>query len=165
MLGDELFEISFQADAVKGDGKQGVPDVFVGHAADFFGGGLVEARAENDRYHDKAQHEFREALPQDGCGGLFFPKFVLGFVVVSVIFSTCFDMSTAKEISGVANKNFREALFSIAFVSIGLETNFKQLFSQQNKKPMYAFLAAQLFNVVLTLAVAYVLFGLIAPNV
>ena len=94
-----------------------------------------------------------------------FPKFVLGFVVVSVIFSTCFDMSTAKEISGVANKNFREALFSIAFVSIGLETNFKQLFSQQNKKPMYAFLAAQLFNVVLTLAVAYVLFGLIAPNV
>ena len=94
-----------------------------------------------------------------------FPKFVLGFVVVSVIFSTCFDMSTAKEISGVANKNFREALFSIAFVSIGLETNFKQLFSQQNKKPMYAFLAAQLFNVVLTLVVAYVLFGLIAPNV
>lgn len=92
-----------------------------------------------------------------------FPKFVLGFVAVSVIFSTCFDAGTAKEIGSAANKNFREALFAIAFVSIGLETNFRQLFSQENKRPLAAFVMAQAFNIVLTLAVASVLFGLIAP--
>lgn len=92
-----------------------------------------------------------------------FPKFVLGFVAVSVIFSTCFDAGTAKEIGSAANKNFREALFAIAFVSIGLETNFRQLFSQENKRPLAAFVTAQAFNIVLTLAVAYILFGLIAP--
>lgn len=93
-----------------------------------------------------------------------FPKFVLGFVIVSIVFSTCFDAGTAKEIGSVANKNFREALFAIAFVSIGLETNFKQLFSQENKKPMIAFTVAQLFNIILTLVVAYVLFGLVAGD-
>lgn len=93
-----------------------------------------------------------------------FPKFVLGFVIVSIVFSTCFDAGTAKEIGSAANKNFREALFAIAFVSIGLETNFKQLFSQENKKPMIAFTVAQLFNIILTLVVAYVLFGLVARD-
>ena len=91
-----------------------------------------------------------------------FPKFVLGFVLASVIFSTCFDPAVAKQMGDVANKNFREAFFAIAFVSIGLETNFRQLFSHENKKPMYAFVIAQGFNILLTLAVAYLLFGVIA---
>ena len=49
--------------------------------------------------------------------------------------------------------------FALAFTSIGLETKFSDLFSKEGKKPLYAFLIAQLFNVFVTLAVAYVLFN------
>ena len=104
----------------------------------------------------------REEKPTVGVLWYRFPKFVLGFVLASVIFSTCFDPAVAKQMGDVANKNFREAFFAIAFVSIGLETNFRQLFSHENKKPMYAFGIAQGFNILLTLAVAYLLFGVIA---
>lgn len=105
----------------------------------------------------------REEKPTPGLLWQRFPKFVLGFIVVSLVFSLCLNTQDAKEIGTIANKNFREALFAIAFVSIGLETNFKQLFTQQNKKPMAVFLIAQVFNIIVTLAVAYLLFGIIAP--
>lgn len=74
----------------------------------------------------------REEKPTVGVLWYRFPKFVLGFVLASVIFSTCFDPAVAKQMGDVANKNFREAFFAIAFVSIGLETNFRQLFSHEN---------------------------------
>jgi uncharacterized membrane protein YadS len=48
--------------------------------------------------------------------------------------------------------------FALAFTSIGLETKFADLFNKEGKKPLYAFLIAQLFNVFVTLAIAYFLF-------
>ena len=64
---------------------------------------------------------------------------------------------------GKVTKGFSNTLFSIAFVCIGLETRFKELFGQQNRRPLKAFLSAQLFNIAVTLAVAYLLFGVLKP--
>lgn len=86
-----------------------------------------------------------------------FPKFVLGFVAASILFSFFLDAST---IAGVKDglKSLQSVWFVLAFTSIGLETNFKDLLKGNNRKPLIAFLLAQLFNVIVTLAVAYVLF-------
>jgi uncharacterized membrane protein YadS len=56
-------------------------------------------------------------------------------------------------------KNLQGLWFALAFTSIGLETNFAELFKQNSRKPLYAFLIAQLFNIFVTLVIAYFLFG------
>ena len=56
-------------------------------------------------------------------------------------------------------KNLQGIWFALAFTSIGLETNFKDLLSNNSRKPLYAFLIAQLFNVIITLIIAFLLFG------
>lgn len=87
-----------------------------------------------------------------------FPKFVLAFVAASLLFSFVVSAETA---AGVKDslKNMQNAWFTLAFTSIGLETNFKDLFKNENKKPLYAFLLAQLFNVIITLIIAFILFN------
>ena len=87
-----------------------------------------------------------------------FPKFVLGFVAASLIFSFVLPFDTAKAVGGVT-KNLQNAFFSIAFVCIGLETRFKDIFNRSFKKPFWGFLIAQGFNIVLTLIVAWLLFA------
>jgi uncharacterized integral membrane protein (TIGR00698 family) len=86
-----------------------------------------------------------------------FPKFVLGFVAASLLFS--FVLS-AEIIAGVKDslKGIQSLWFVLAFTSIGLETKFSDLLKGENRKPMYAFLIAQLFNVIITLIIAYLLF-------
>lgn len=91
-----------------------------------------------------------------------FPKFVLGFIIASLVFSFCFDTETAKAV-GKVTKGFQNTLFSIAFVCIGLETRFKEIFSKENRVPLKVFLTAQGFNIVVTLIVAVVLFGVLKP--
>jgi uncharacterized integral membrane protein (TIGR00698 family) len=87
-----------------------------------------------------------------------FPKFVLGFIIASIVFSFLLDIETAKVLSKSA-KGIRETLFAIAFVSIGLETDFKKVFGKENRLYTLTFLIAQLFNIVITLIVAFLLFG------
>lgn len=87
-----------------------------------------------------------------------FPKFVIGFLLASLIFSFAFAPDAAKQLSGVANKGAREILFSLAFVCIGLETDFRYIFKKENAKYIWTFLIAQTFNILLTLVVAYLLF-------
>lgn len=86
-----------------------------------------------------------------------FPKFVIGFVFASLLFSFIISPETVAEVKG-SLKSLQGLWFALAFTSIGLETNFKDLFGQQNKKPLYAFLIAQAFNVLVTLLVAMLLF-------
>lgn len=86
-----------------------------------------------------------------------FPKFVLGFVAASLLFSFVLSADTITTVKD-GLKNIQSLWFVLAFTSIGLETKFSDLMKGENRKPMYAFLLAQLFNVVLTLAVAYLLF-------
>lgn len=87
-----------------------------------------------------------------------FPKFVIGFVLASLVFSFAFEPEMSKMLSKTA-KAPRGLLFSLAFVCIGLETSLKDIFKKENKKYITTFLTAQMFNVLLTLLVAYLLFS------
>ncbi len=91
-----------------------------------------------------------------------FPKFVVGFILASLVFSFLMDVESAKAV-GKITKGFTNTLFSIAFVCVGLETRFADIFSKENRKPLWAFLLAQGFNIIVTLAVAYLLFGIVKP--
>ncbi len=91
-----------------------------------------------------------------------FPKFVVGFIVASIIFSFCFAPEAAKSI-GKLTKSMTNTLFGIAFVCIGLETRFSEIFAKENRKQMWVFLIAQGFNILVTLVVAYVMFGILKP--
>ena len=87
-----------------------------------------------------------------------FPKFVLGFLAASILFSFFLP---AESISSVKDslKSIQTLWFVLAFTSIGLETKFSDLFANGGGRPLYAFLIAQLFNIVVTGIVAYLLFG------
>jgi uncharacterized integral membrane protein (TIGR00698 family) len=87
-----------------------------------------------------------------------FPKFVLGFLAASLLFSFVLQPETVK--AGKDTFKFVQTLwFSLAFVCIGLETNFRDLFKMDDGKPLIAFLTAQTFNIILTLGIALLLFG------
>lgn len=87
-----------------------------------------------------------------------FPKFVIGFVLASLVFSFLLEPTDAKALSKIA-KGLRETIFSIAFVSIGLETDFRQVFTKENAKYTKTFLTAQTFNIIITLVMALLIFG------
>lgn len=87
-----------------------------------------------------------------------FPKFVLGFIAASLIFSFLIPAGTAKQVSGILN-SMRTIWFALAFVSIGLEARFADLFKVQQGRPAIAFIGAQVFNIIWTLIWAYLLFG------
>jgi len=87
-----------------------------------------------------------------------FPKFVLGFLVASLVFSFVLDAATVEATKATLG-SLRTALFALAFVCIGLETRVSNLVSMQGGRPAAAFVIAQGFNVVWTLALAYLIFG------
>lgn len=86
-----------------------------------------------------------------------FPKFVLGFIGASLLFSFFLSPAAIEPVKG-SLKSLQGLWFALAFTSIGLETNFKDLFNADSKKPLYAFLIAQSFNIVVTLVIALILF-------
>ncbi|HEX2968655.1 MAG TPA: putative sulfate exporter family transporter [Bacteroidales bacterium] len=86
-----------------------------------------------------------------------FPKFVLGFIAASLIYSFLVD-----PVSIAATKDYlkgiQTAFFAVAFVGIGLETDFSLLIKTGSGRPAWAFLIAQCFNILFTLLLAYYLF-------
>ena len=87
-----------------------------------------------------------------------FPKFVLGFIVASFIFSFVVSEAQIAETKDLLT-NFRTVWFALAFVSIGLETRFTDLLTVQGGRPALAFLGGQVFNIFWTLLLAYLIFG------
>lgn len=92
-----------------------------------------------------------------------FPKFILGFIAASVIFSFLLTPSLGDtrvaEILDVTS-DFRGWFFCLAFVSIGLESRFRDLAAQTSGgRPIQLYLTGQTFNLVLTLIAAYLAFG------
>jgi uncharacterized integral membrane protein (TIGR00698 family) len=87
-----------------------------------------------------------------------FPKFVLGFIVASIVFSF---MLPAEVVAGTrsALTELRVWWFAMAFVCIGLETRFMELAATEQGRPAFAFLGAQAINIVWTLILAFLLFG------
>lgn len=91
-----------------------------------------------------------------------FPKFILGFVAASLLFSLLVEpllgSKATSQILGVT-KGYREWLFVLGFVSIGLQTRFKELLTVGRGKPALAFLAAQSVNIVFALLVVWLLWS------
>lgn len=91
-----------------------------------------------------------------------FPKFIIGFVLASIVFSTVVTpMLGYESVKGVLGytKTLRAWLFSLAFVAVGLQTKFKDLIGLGGGKPAIAYGIAQLFNIVWTLIIAYIVWG------
>lgn len=96
-----------------------------------------------------------------------FPKFVLGFVIASIAFTQLSQWvadgdslvtQTVKE----ATKGMRGWFFCMAFVSIGLDSNFASLKRQAHGgKPLILYVCGQALNLTLTLIMAYLMFGVI----
>ncbi|MCX8023281.1 MAG: putative sulfate exporter family transporter [Syntrophorhabdaceae bacterium] len=87
-----------------------------------------------------------------------FPKFVVGFIAASVIFSFFMSEASAKAVTGVT-AGLRGWWFTLAFLCIGLDTRFKELVGMGGGKPAAAFLLAQLFNILWTLLLSWLIFG------
>ncbi len=87
-----------------------------------------------------------------------FPKFVLGFVIASAVFSFWLPPELVNGTRGVLAE-IRTWWFALAFVCIGLETRFVELATTDRGRPALAFIAAQAFNVFWTLLLAWLLFG------
>jgi uncharacterized membrane protein YadS len=102
-----------------------------------------------------------------------FPKFVLGFILASIIFSfvdgsVTKDYSTAMIDQGVLRgftRLIREWCFALAFASIGLETNFRDFRPyMKGGKPFILYGAGQTLDLITTLIMAYVFFYLLFPE-
>lgn len=87
-----------------------------------------------------------------------FPKFVLGFIAASVLFSFALNPDFVDSSKGLM-KGLRTWWFALAFVCIGLETRFRDLVAMDEGRPAIAFLLAQSVNVFWTLLIAWLLFG------
>ena len=103
-----------------------------------------------------------------------FPKFVIGFLTASSIFSIYSadlgpDLGTALINKGVIDgieKGVRTWFFVLAFTAIGLSTNFRELAPYfKGGKPLILYVCGQSFNLALTLLMAYVMFYLVFPEI
>lgn len=98
-----------------------------------------------------------------------FPKFILGFVAASLVFSLLQSNGVfvpgakGKLLEPGVAKMFSSVFFSLAFVCIGLDTRLKEIISKENRNILRAFLTAQTFNIVATFLIACLLFGVLKP--
>ena len=103
-----------------------------------------------------------------------FPKFVLGFIGASVVFSLIHanmqpDAARVVIDNGIIRgfvAHLQAWFFALAFVSIGLSTDFRELSKYfKGGKPVILYVCGQSFNLVLTLAVAYLMFFIVFPEI
>ena len=97
-----------------------------------------------------------------------FPKFIIGFFAASLIASfliqPVFGGDSVKAINGVLDQ-YKNWAFVLAFTSIGLDTNFREIGRQmQGGKVLWLYIVGQVFNILLTLfAVWFLLSGKFFP--
>ena len=92
-----------------------------------------------------------------------FPKFIIGFAFLSILSSFVvlpimgeMMLTDILKLTG----SIRTFLFAVAFLSIGLETDFKTLKTQiSGGKPVQLYIVGQSLNLILTLIFAWMLFG------
>lgn len=102
-----------------------------------------------------------------------FPKFVIGFLAVSIVFSfisggmgeTMSDILVSNGTNKISVA-LRGWFFALAFISIGLATNFRELAKYfQGGKPIILYVCGQTLNLILTLGMAYIMFYLVFPDI
>jgi uncharacterized integral membrane protein (TIGR00698 family) len=102
-----------------------------------------------------------------------FPKFVLGFIGTSLFFSLLYevlnsDVAIVLIDNGVLDfsSDVRTWLFCLAFASIGLSTNFKELSAQfSGGKAFILYFCGQSLNLGLTLLMAWIMFYKVFPEI
>ncbi len=102
-----------------------------------------------------------------------FPKFVLGFIGASLIFSLLYEvMADAVAVILIEGavieftSDMRGWLFALAFASIGLSTNFRELSGQfSGGKPLILYVCGQSLNLGLTLLMAWIMFYKVFPDI
>jgi uncharacterized integral membrane protein (TIGR00698 family) len=98
-----------------------------------------------------------------------FPKFILGFVIASALFSILQNQdlltqdAKGKIIETAMAKNFSTFFFSLSFVCIGMDTRLKDIVSRENRNLLFSFLGAQIFNIIVTMLIAWLMFGIVKP--
>ena len=103
-----------------------------------------------------------------------FPKFVLGFLAASIIFSlisqsmgpdagyTLVDHGVLRGFSRICRGWF----FALSFAAIGLATNFRELAQYfKGGKPLILYVCGQTLNLCLTLGMAYFMFYVVFPDI
>lgn len=103
-----------------------------------------------------------------------FPKFVLGFLGVSIISSLISgalgpevgNATVDRGLVGGLTSPMRTWCFGLAFTAIGLSTNFRELAVYfKGGKPLILYVCGQSFNLCLTLLMAYVMFYIVFPDI
>lgn len=88
-----------------------------------------------------------------------FPKFVLGFIVASLIFTFGW---IDKDVAGKAIGSMKDWGFCLAFVCMGLELEIAG-FKKMGWAPVIVYLIVTVFNTVLALGVSWLIFGWLFP--
>ena len=99
-----------------------------------------------------------------------FPKFVLGFIAASCVVSLVMVPLLGTESVGQslqASKAIRTWLFCLAFLCIGLESDFRALARQMaGGRPLLLYWSGQSLNIALTLLAAWLVFsGILFPKI
>lgn len=103
-----------------------------------------------------------------------FPKFVLGFLAVSILFSILDTQLGSKMSSALLDQGtirggtrlLRGWFFTLSFAAIGLSTNFRELSKYfKGGKPLILYVCGQSLNLMLTLTMAYIMFYLVFPEI
>ena len=85
---------------------------------------------------------------------------MLGFIAASLIFT--FGWLKAGSPAAAAIASMKDWAFALAFVSMGLELSFKD-FKEMGWKPVAVYLTVTVFNTLLALLVAWLIFGWLMP--
>jgi uncharacterized membrane protein YadS len=99
-----------------------------------------------------------------------FPKFILGFLAASLMFSGIAALgpagnATVDAVHDGTSEILRGWFFCFAFVSIGLETNFQELRPYlSGGKPLVLYVCGQTLNLIITLFMAWLMFVKVFPH-
>jgi len=99
------------------------------------------------------------------------PKFVLGFLAASAVFTLLAAGGADREAAVKATlagpvKAVQSWCFCLGFVSIGLETEIRRLLrAMGSAKPLLLYVCGQCLNLALTFAMAYLAFRVVFPDV
>ena len=88
-----------------------------------------------------------------------FPKFVLGFLLASLIFTLGW---IDKDVAGNAIGGMKDWAFCLAFVCMGLELEISG-FKKMGWSPVIVYLIVTIFNTLLALGVSWLIFGWLFP--
>jgi uncharacterized membrane protein YadS len=108
--------------------------------------------------------EGKKEKPNAGIIWQRFPKFVLGFLVASLLFTFALIPASGKETPTAGNTiaSMKDWAFCLAFVCMGLELSVGG-FKKMGWAPVVVYLIVTIFNTLLALVISWLIFGWLFP--